>query len=146
MKLRKATTADADRLADIHAISRATAMPWLPVIHTPAEDRWFYRHIVIPDHNVEVCEIDGLIVGFVAITDTWLHHLYIDPAFAGQGIGTGLLQSAMGRRKELRLWVFQRNTRARDFYAANGFLELELTDGEANEEKMPDVLMQWRAV
>jgi len=111
LKLRKAIPDDADRLADIHATSRAAAMP----------------------------------LGFIAITDKWLHHLYIDPAYADQGIGTGLLHSAMARRKELRLWVFQRNTRARAFYAANGFLELELTDGEANEEKMPDVLMHWRA-
>jgi len=51
----------------------------------------------------------------------------------------------MARRKDLRLWVFQRNERARAFYAKNGFLELELTDGDANEEKMPDVLMHWRA-
>lgn len=145
MKLRQATPADADRLADIHATSRAAAMPWLPVLHTPAEDRWFYRHIVIPDHDVEVCETDDQIVGFIAITDKWLHHLYIDPAYIGQGIGTGLLQSAMARRKDLRLWVFQRNERARAFYAKNGFLELELTDGDANEEKMPDVLMHWRA-
>ena len=145
MKLRQAVPDDADRLAEIHATSRATAMPWLPVVHTPAEDKWFFRHIVIPDHNVEVCEADDQIIGFIAITDTWLHHLYIDPAFAGQGIGTGLLQSAMARRKELRLWVFQRNARARAFYAKNGFSELELTDGDANEEKMPDVLMHWRA-
>jgi len=145
MKLRPAVPDDADRLADIHATSRAAAMPWLPVIHTAAEDRWFYRHIVIPDHDVEVCEDNGQIIGFIAITDKWLHHLYIDPARAGQGIGSSLLHSAMARRKELRLWVFQRNERARTFYAKNGFLELELTDGDANEEKMPDVLMHWRA-
>ena len=44
----------------------------------------------------------------------------------------------------LRLWVFERNDRARSFYAHHGFTEVERTDGSGNEEKEPDVLLRWQ--
>ena len=41
------------------------------------------------------------------------------------------------------LWVFQRNTRALDFYARYDCLEVRRTDGADNEEHEPDVLLRW---
>ena len=38
----------------------------------------------------------------------------------------------------------QQNERARRFYEARGFRAVEFTDGEANEEKTPDVRYEWR--
>ena len=102
-----------------------------------------YRHIVFPDHDVEVGEIEGEVLGFVAITDKWLHHLYVDPNAQRGGLGSALLRRAMAKRTTLNLWVFQQNVPARKFYKSHGFKEVELTDGQANEEKTPDVHMQW---
>jgi ribosomal protein S18 acetylase RimI-like enzyme len=60
------------------------------------------------------------------------------------GHRVGLLDTAKARRPEgLRLWVFQRNEGARAFYAKHGFTEVERTDGAANEEREPDVLLAW---
>ena len=140
---RPAVPDDADRIAEIHRTAREVAMPWLPVMHTPSEDRWFYRHIVIPDHDVEVGMIEGEVLGFVAITDKWLHHLYVDPNAQRGGLGSALLRRAMAKRTTLNLWVFQQNVPARKFYTSHGFKEVELTDGQANEEKTPDVHMRW---
>ena len=39
--------------------------------------------------------------------------------------------------------VFVANEPARAFYAARGLLERERTDGSANEERAPDIRMQW---
>ena len=50
----------------------------------------------------------------------------------------------MQERLPLRLWVFQRNTDAIAFYRTCGFREIERTDGSRNEEREPDVLMEWR--
>ena len=44
----------------------------------------------------------------------------------------------------LRLWVFQKNAAAISFYQARGFREIERTDGSRNEEREPDLLMEWR--
>ncbi len=41
------------------------------------------------------------------------------------------------------LWVFQRNIRARDFYARNGCIEVLRTDGIDNEEHEPDMPLRW---
>lgn len=140
---RQATEQDAQRIAEIHALSRATSMPWLPVVHTAAEDLWFYEHIVIPDQNVEVCEVDGTVIGFCAVSDPWLQHLYLDPSSQGKGIGSTLLASAKKGRKELNLWVFQQNVEAQAFYSKHGFIEVTRTDGAANEEKSPDIHLRW---
>ena len=60
-----------------------------------------------------------------------------------QGIGRALLAVAMSREPPLRLWVFQRNAAAIRFYCAQGFREIERTDGSRNEEHEPDMLMEW---
>ena len=41
------------------------------------------------------------------------------------------------------LWVFESNTPARAFYPGRGCVELERTDGSANEEKAPDIRVAW---
>jgi hypothetical protein len=43
----------------------------------------------------------------------------------------------------MRLYAFQRNTRARGFYERRGFVAVEFGDGSGNEEGEPDVLYQW---
>ena len=143
MTIRKANKSDAARIADIHRTSREAAMPWLPDLHTRAEDLWFYENLVIPDQDVSVHELNGDITGFISTAGGWLHHLYVDPKHWKHGIGALLLLSAQARNNSLQLWVFQDNTKARNFYKAHGFTELELTDGKANEEQLPDVKMIW---
>jgi ribosomal protein S18 acetylase RimI-like enzyme len=73
-----------------------------------------------------------------------VEHLYVKPDAQRAGIGSTLLDAAKARRPAgLRLWVFQRNEGARAFYAKHGFAEVERTDGAANEEREPDVLLAW---
>jgi len=144
MTIRKALKSDAARIAEIHRASRDASMPWLPDLHTAAEDLWFYENLVIPDQDVDVHEIDGQITGFIATAQGWLHHLYVHPDHFRKGIGALLLLSAQAHHKTLQLWVFQQNTAAIAFYESHGFAQIERTDGEANEEKLPDIRMSWR--
>jgi len=141
--LRPATLNDAPRIAEIHAASRAAAMPWIPVLHSPEEDLWFYRTIVIPKQRVSVCEVNRIIIGFSATSDGWLHHLYLHPSSFRKGVGSKLLMDAKEGNESLDLWVFQRNTSAQAFYRHHGFVEMARTDGTENEEKSPDIHMRW---
>jgi ribosomal protein S18 acetylase RimI-like enzyme len=59
------------------------------------------------------------------------------------GLGSSLLHLAKKGRRRLDLWVFQRNEQARRFYEHRGFRFVELTDGSANAERMPDVRYRW---
>ena len=65
------------------------------------------------------------------------------PALHRRGIGTSLLQLAQEAQAELRLYTFQSNKNARAFYERHGFLIEEMTNGERNEEKMPDITYRW---
>jgi len=122
------------------AVQRAH-LPYLPDLHTPEEDLWFFRHRVFVECEVWVA---GAPDGFIAFRDGWVDHLYVGGAHQGRGLGTALLAQAMRAYPLLRLWAFQRNTAAIRFYSARGFREIERTDGSRNEEREPDVLLEWR--
>ncbi|MEZ5957313.1 MAG: GNAT family N-acetyltransferase [Hyphomonadaceae bacterium] len=83
------------------------------------------------DESVIVAERNDLLCGFASIyvPDSFLHHLYIDPAHHRQGIGSALLGEAIKRAPDkLSLKCQQSNRRARSFYAAHGFVEGEWGD------------------
>ena len=118
-------------------------MPWLPHLHTPDEDLEFFGREI--STSIGWVAVDGdRMVGFALARDAWLNHLYVDPDRQRAGIGSMLLGEAMiAIGPGIRLWTFLRNEHARTFYADHGFVEVERTDGHANEEKEPDVLLQW---
>ena len=143
--LRRAVRDDAITLADIHIVSRATAMPWLRVVHSAEQTRWWMTQVVVPRLEVWVADRDGAAVGFLALQDEWVEQLYVDPQAWRCGAGAMLLDHAKQRRPDgLKLWTFQRNTLARQFYRKHGFVEMRQTDGSSNEEREPDVMLEWR--
>jgi len=143
-RLRRAGPPDGDAVASLFSASFAL-LDFLPRLHTPAQDRAFFRKIVVAE-RVTVAESDAGIVGFISETDGWVSHLYVHPGHLRSGIGRALLRSAQGRQRSLRLWCFQKNRRGRRFYEANGFTPVELTDGSRNEEGEPDILYAWQTV
>ncbi|WP_082574414.1 MULTISPECIES: GNAT family N-acetyltransferase [unclassified Nocardioides] len=142
LSLRPATEADADAVVAVHLASRAAAaMP--PGVHAEHEVRAWLGARVAED-EVWVAEADGRVVAYARLTPTWLDDLYVDPAYAGRGVGSALLDLAKSLRPDgFCLWVFEVNAPARAFYAHHGLVELESTDGSANEERAPDVRMAW---
>lgn len=83
------------------------------------------------DELVIIATSGGKLCGFASIylPDSFLHHLYVDPAQYRQGIGSILLREAMQRAPDkLRLKCQHSNNRARRFYAAHGFVEGERGD------------------
>lgn len=91
-----------------------------------------------------VAETDATVVGYVRFTDQWLDDLYVDPTWSRNGIGAALLDLVKSRLPDgFGLWVFEENAGARAFYARHGLLELETTDGSANDERRPDVRTVW---
>ena len=142
-RIADAVPADAPAIAALFAASRAAAMPWLPVLHTPDEDRAFFA-AVIAAHRVRIVR-EAALLGFAASRPGWIDHLYIAPGVRRRGIGAALLADALAGAGETYLWAFQQNAAARAFYRRFGFAEVELTDGARNEERTPDVLLRWRS-
>lgn len=144
LTLRGATSADADRVAEIFLTSRRSAMPWLARPHTDAETRQWHADILVPRGTVVVAERDGEVVGFAEPVDGWLNALYVAPPAQRTGVGSTLFEHAMALQPNgFDLWVFQRNTSALDFYARYGCEVVRRTDGADNQEHEPDVLLHW---
>jgi GNAT superfamily N-acetyltransferase len=145
MQIRPAAPADAKALADLFLAAKAE-MTYLPVLHTDAETRSWIRDVVLRDLEVWIAEEDnGKVVGFAALGDDLLEHLYVHPEAQNHGVGATLLAVAKQRRPQpLRLWLFQKNVDARRFYERHGFTLVRLTDGRDNEEREPDALYEWQ--
>lgn len=143
LTLRPATVADAGAVADVHLAARRTAsMP--PAVHSDAEVRAWLAARLLEDETW-VAEAGGAVAGYARFTATWLDDLYVHPQHAGTGVGTALLDLVKSLRPDgFSLWVFEVNEPARAFYARRGLVERERTDGSGNEEKAPDVRMEWR--
>jgi GNAT superfamily N-acetyltransferase len=70
----------------------------------------------------------------------------VDLGFVGRGIGGLLLAHVMRTLPApVRLYTFQANHGARRFYERYGFVAIAFTDGQANEERCPDVLYEHQA-
>ena len=141
--LRQLKLADMDAAARVHRIAFDRAIPALAGLHTPEEDRRFFRERVF-----ETCEMWGAfdgaaMTGMIAFREDWIDQLYVLPDAQERGLGTALLQVAKDAFDRLQLWTFQRNLQARRFYEARGFALIQQTDGAQNEEKEPDALYLW---
>ncbi|UUW87623.1 GNAT family N-acetyltransferase [Nocardioides sp. WV_118_6] len=142
--LRPARAADVAAMAAVQLAARAAA-PMPPGIHGPDEVR-AYLTARLGDSETWVAEDGERVVGYARFTRTWLDDLYVDPAHQGQGVGAALLDLVKARHPDgFSLWVFEQNLPARAFYAARGLLEREHTDGSENEERAPDLRMEWPA-
>ena len=141
-EIRQLALGDTGAAAKVMRSSFEERLPTLAGLHTPEEDAGFVR-----DHMFPASEMWGAfdpdLVGFIAFTDDWIEQFYILPDWQGRGIGKALLEVAKSKCKTLRLWTFQQNVPARQFYERNGFVLVELTNGDTNEHREPDALYEW---
>ena len=143
-ELRRAVETDAEAAAEVFLRARAE-MRYLPRLHTDDETRAFFRDVVMREQEVWVADVAGRVVGFIALSDAMIEHLYVAPGEQGRGVGRTLLDHAKSRRPGgLELWVFRDNAGARRFYERHGLVLLYETNGSGNEEKLPDARYAWR--
>lgn len=141
LQIRMARSTDAGRTGAILS-GFIDKTPWMPRVHTRAQDVAFTADMI--DRGwVTVVEEDDRIVGFSAHDGALVHALYVDMERRGQGFGGALVKNLQDREDTLSLWTFQANTPAQTFYAQHGFTEVERTDGSGNDEKLPDIRLNW---
>jgi GNAT superfamily N-acetyltransferase len=145
--LRRATSADADSVADVYLASFRHAYPDWPPVHTEDEVRgWIAGHLIPEVETWVAVEPDGSIVGLMALDGEDVDQLYVRPDRLGRGIGSRLIELAKQRRPQgLALFTFQVNLGARRFYERHGFVVERFGNGDSNEEHQPDVRYAWRA-
>jgi ribosomal protein S18 acetylase RimI-like enzyme len=121
------------------------ATGWMPRVHSHADVlKQYQAEEMIKRHTLVA--VDGARVrGFVTMTkDGFVTALHVEQASRSQGIGGMLLERAKRELSpEVNLYSFQANDKANAFYQRHGFVEINRTSGD-NEENLPDILMEWR--
>lgn len=143
--LRPARSLDAGQMGAM--ISEAvTARAWKPRLHSGAEDI-AHADALIARGWVTVAETPegGAVAGFLAREGSYVHALFIAPAWQRRGIGRALIARAKAASPALDLWTFAANTAARRFYEDAGFAEIARGDGSENEEGLPEIHYRWSA-
>jgi GNAT superfamily N-acetyltransferase len=143
--LRPATDEDRPVVAELLIKVRDEAYPAMPRgIHPPHEVRAYVSSWDLGTHDVWLAEAGDVPVGYARATHDWLEDLYVDRSAQRAGVGSALLDLVKAQRPDgFCLWVFESNEPARTFYRDRGLVDLERTDGSANEEKAPDIRMAW---
>lgn len=143
LSIREAAPADLAEIAELYIAARREAVPQMPPPARREEEirAWFAARGA--DRETWVAE-DDRIVGFAMLDQDWLESLYVGPDRQGAGVGSALLEVIKARRPAgFGLWVFAQNAAGRGFYHRHGLIELEHTDGSANDERAPDIQMIW---
>jgi len=108
------------------------------------QDQDYFRNHILQENQVWVAEVDGMAVGFIALRDDFIDHLYIHPENQRLGIGRAFLDFARERSPDhVYLYTLQVNVTARAFYEKNGFVA-EKFGVSPPPENEPDVEYHWR--
>lgn len=148
IKIRKATLKDATEIKRILIESRNEYLPYAPIIHSDEETNHWVENTLLPKSNVWLAIKNDLAIGVCSSSDrgidTWIDQLYIKPGFLKLGAGTSLLNVAIKNSKfrHIKVVCFEQNNDAKTFYLSKGFKIKMQRDGSANEEGLPDMILQ----
>lgn len=141
MKIRQATIADAEYIANIHASSwqegykGRLSNEYLSQTVPRERQAYWHKRLQLPESNqsILVAETDNQIIGFACVfTDrnsewgSYLDNLHVDKLYQSQGVGKALLKavsewcSLHASSKGLCLQVTKFNTKAQYFYKQLG--------------------------
>ena len=102
-------------------------------------DRLEIIHKYIPIARQWVGEVDGSIVGFIAMVGNQVGGLFVDPRHHRTGIGTALIEHVRPMFPTLTVTVFKENPNAIRFYEKSGFRLIEERVSEYHG--IPELLM-----
>ncbi len=139
--VRRGVPADAEAVATLlRSVRGQNAGSIPPGVHSFVAMLTWVRDTVLVHCDVWVADTGGEIVGVLVLRrPDWLEHLYLDAAATGAGLGSQLVDLAkaeLGAR--VQLWTFESNIGAQRFYERHGFVAVQRTVGD-NEENQPDI-------
>ena len=144
--LKRAAPSDSDELSAIWLRSFAVALPSVPTIHTDDEVRVWVRDLLIAEVETWVATIPTATSLGCCHSMRMRSSSSTSTRLGGAEVSEGCasVTPRNAAPNGLGLWTFQVNVRARHLFAGHGFVETVTTDGSRNEERTPDVRMEWR--
>lgn len=85
------------------------------------KERYNIPNIYLPNADTWVSEINGAIVGFIALLGNEVGAIFVEPEFQGRGIGSALMNKGKELHGNLEVEVFKANSIGRKFYSNYGF-------------------------
>lgn len=98
------------------------------------EKNYNYVKEILPNAEIYVYTLKEKIVGFIGLQDNYIAGIFIEINSQNKGIGTALLNKVKQNRKELKLRVYEKNTKAMEFYKKNGFIVINRNIEEDTKE------------
>ena len=136
---------ESDLLVLWHETKR-DAYPYLPTeqSYTLEIDTAFFRQHIEPSCEIWVAAAGEALLGFLAISGSYVDRLYVHPKRQRAGVGAALTDKAKALSPDgLTLHTHQQNVAACAFYEKHGFVAAEYgTSGPP--ESVPDVLYRWK--
>ena len=141
--LRRLQLADMDAAAMVRRTAFDQALPWLAGLHTPEEDRQFFRTRLF-----RACEVWGAadgaeVVGLIAFREGWIDQLYVLPTARGGASAPDYWTSRDPILPACSSGRFSATRRPAASMRRRGFVLVEETDGSRNEEREPDARYLW---
>ena len=115
---------DLDQLMDAWEGANALAHPFLSEAYV-AQLRRDIPALYLPNADTWVADLDGRVVGFLALIGNEVGAIFLQPDFHARGIGRALMDKAQELHGELEVEVFKENSIGREFYDNYGFVLLE---------------------
>lgn len=138
--IRKLRKADINKVADIWWDTNIKAHYFIPAQYWK-RNFGLVKELLL-QATVYVYEDKQEIQGFVGLSDEYIEGIFVSAEMQSQGIGKILLNYVKGKRNNLLLNVYQKNTRAISFYQREGF-EIQCNGiDEATGER--DYAMAWQ--
>lgn len=118
--IRPYTPQDIEAVAHCWRAASELAHPFLTPSFFDQEDINL-RTIYLAHAETWVTETDGTVIGFVALIESEVGGLFLDPQFHGRGYGRAMIDKAVFEKGSLTVDVFKANDIGSRFYRAYGF-------------------------
>jgi len=124
MKIRQYQPSDLNAVLDSWEVATRLAHEFM-TDEFIAQERINTAEIYLPNTDTWVAEIDGNVVGFIALMGNEVGAIFLQPNFHQKGIGKALMDKARDLHGALEVEVFKENVLGRSFYLKYGFKYFE---------------------
>jgi GNAT superfamily N-acetyltransferase len=151
LSMRSAEKSDAAEIAALYLASRKLLSAYAQLVHSDNAIVDWIENRLIPDGGVTVAVLKNRMIGMCATSQhdgfNWVDQLYVHPQHIGQRVGTTLLMHTLQKlQSPIRLYTFQANAGASCFYERHGFVAIQFSDGANNEERVADILYEYKPI